>query len=91
MVPAGVGRLVVYVVWHPGDAGGQESADGVLDLIQGDSARPGAERIGIPVRFRKAMIEGGRVPHAITLEDETRAVVAIVAAQNLLADRDWRL
>jgi hypothetical protein len=91
-----VGRsrpLTVYVAWHPADDPQATIGREVLTALQGDPARPAAERIGIPVRFRTALADASgnaSTPAPLPIDAASQAVVAVVAGANLLADDSWR-
>ena len=83
--------LIVYLVWHPLDAEAGAYAKAVLRRVYADPDMPGAERLGIPVRFRTSN-DPAELPKAIDLDESDASVVVILYGDAMSADREncWR-
>ena len=80
-------ELVVYVVWHPDFAAGQEFAAFVSDQLTRDSKEPLSRGMGIPVYLRTAA-SGDAMPEPVSFEQARHTVVLLLVDDAMVLARD---
>ena len=81
--------LAIYVLWHPGFAGGEAIAGALHDHYRRNLFTNVAGGSGLSVINRSAPIPGGAAPLDINLDDATTTAVVALLDKNLTDDSAW--
>ncbi len=79
--------LIVYVVWHPDFAGGQDLAEYLFKQLCSDPEHPASRGLGIPVRFRTGTTD--ELPPPIDFAAAANTVVVVLVDDEMVAAPRW--
>lgn len=81
--------LVLYIVWHPGFAGGAEIAEALRENFRRKLYDNVAGGTGLSVIFRSALAPGATTPLSINLDEAETTAVVVLTETTLVRDDDW--
>lgn len=82
-------RLMIYVVWHPAFARGQELAESLYAHFSRDPGRTNARGLGIPVFFRSEADSKGKAPPPIAVDAARHTAIIVLVDAEMVVAEGW--
>lgn len=82
-------RLMIYVVWHPAFARGQELSESIYAHFSRDPGRTNARGLGIPVFFRSAAVMKGKAPPPIAVDAAQHTAIIVLVDPEMVIAEGW--